>query len=114
MPTLAGTYPLAGTCPFCFKRLEAATRYQRDDDAERVVQGVEVGNLTLCAYCGEWAFWSGSGFRRPTDEEHVIIAGDKDIRTLRAAWLLARPNFRLGIGRPGSLAMMHLLAKQSK
>jgi hypothetical protein len=71
-------------CPWCSKELDAATGVTGEGSPD-------MGDATLCINCGEWCiFDSDLTLRKPTDDEFVELAADKDCRRVRKAWELTQ------------------------
>jgi hypothetical protein len=73
---------LNDSCPFCGKQIDCATN--TDDQKTEPTPG----DFSLCMDCGEWlTFDDHLKVRKPTDEEYLEIAEDKDMRKIRDCWL---------------------------
>lgn len=49
------------------------------------------GDLAICISCGEWVFFdpdAAGRLRKPTDDEAVDIATDRDCQDARRAWVV--------------------------
>lgn len=76
-------------CPFCGAEHDKAGSVTKQSDKPVIPQD---GDLTLCASCGEWAFFNEKtpgGLRKPTDEEYLLLARSPVVRAARTAWVKA-------------------------
>ncbi|WP_042776354.1 hypothetical protein [Sinorhizobium fredii] len=71
------------TCPFCNRRLDAATAIEGDLPPRN-------GDFSLCIKCGEWSIFDArreGGLRPPNHREYVELLKDDVAITMREIWL---------------------------
>jgi hypothetical protein len=76
-------------CPWCQHQLTRTSPTSKEDSVPP-----QEGDVSFCSNCGEWAmFTEGFSLRKPTEEELLDIGQDKEIRTIRMAWVMTRAEF---------------------
>jgi hypothetical protein len=70
-------------CPHCGKDLDMASpAFSKKRPRPR--------DISICINCGEWCVFTGTGLRKPSDEEHMDWAKDRKTRlqmkAVREAW----------------------------
>jgi hypothetical protein len=71
------------SCPFCKKSTDCDSQVNGD--------GVpEVGDVSVCFYCGQVALFTEGGLRKPSDEERSEILADPDVTAAVGAVLAYR------------------------
>ena len=89
------TFAHKSACPWCGYHTEAAS------SDSKTARAPMPGDLMMCIQCGEWMVPDAQlNFRKPTDDEFVVIATDPDCRRYRAAWLAIQQAVQDVKGKP--------------